>query len=140
MRLLELKESGELGLTRDLIDDIPPYAILSHTWGSDEDEVTYQDLILNVGKGKAGYRKIQFCQEQATRDHLRHFWVDTCCIDKSNNTELSEAINSMFKWYRMAEVCYAYLSDVPSTSGTSSRTSQHYLNNSAFRRSKWFSE
>ena len=113
MRLLELKESGELNLTKDLINNIPPYAILSHTWGKDEEEVTFQDLKGGSGTTKTGYKKIRFCGEQAGRDGLRYFWVDTCCIDKSNNTELGEAINSMFRWYRNAAKCYVYLSDVP---------------------------
>ena len=69
----------------------------------------------DTSKSKAGYGKIQFCGEQARRDKLHYFWVDTCCIDKSN-TELSEAINSMFRWYRNAVKCYVYLLDV-STNG-----------------------
>ena len=112
MRLLELKNNSEFSLTKDLIDNIPPYAILSHTWGEDDEEVTFQDLTQGAGKTKAGHRKIRFCAEQATRDDLQYVWVDTCCIDKSNNTELSEAINSMFRWYREAAKCYVYLSDV----------------------------
>jgi len=40
------------------------------------------------------------------------FTGDTCCINKSSSAELSEAINSMFAWYRRAKVCYAYLSDI----------------------------
>ena len=115
MRLLELKNHGEFSLTKDLVDNIPPYAILSHTWGEDDEEATFQDLAQAVGKSKAGYRKIQFCGEQAARDSLQYFWVDTCCIDKSNSTELSEAINSMFHWYRDAAKCYVYLSDVSIT-------------------------
>jgi hypothetical protein len=97
MRLLRLENHGEFNLTKDLIDNIPPYAILSHTWGEDNEEVTFQDLVQGIDKSKAGYRKIRFCGEQATRDGLQYAWVDTCCIDKSNNTELSEAINSMFR-------------------------------------------
>jgi hypothetical protein len=61
---------------------------------------------------KAGYRKIQFCGEQARHDGLQYFWVDTCCIDKSSSNELAEAINSMFRWYQRAARCYVYLSDV----------------------------
>jgi hypothetical protein len=38
--------------------------------------------------------------------------VNTCCTDKANHTELSEAIASMFRWYRDAAKCYVYLSDV----------------------------
>jgi hypothetical protein len=63
-------------------------------------------------KGKTGYRKIQFCGRQAAKDGLGYFWVDSCCIDRENSTELSEAINSMFKWYKRATKCYVYLQDV----------------------------
>jgi hypothetical protein len=98
MRLLERNSAGQLSLTKDLIkDDIPQYAILSHTWGAEE--VTFRDLIDGTGKSKAGYDKIRFCAQQATNDSLQHFWVDTCCIDKSSSAELQEAINSMFRWY-----------------------------------------
>jgi hypothetical protein len=112
MRLLELKNNGELSLTKDLVYKIPPYAILSHTWGADNEEVTYKDMAEGTVKEKIGYRKIQFCGEQAARDNLQYFWVDTCCINKTNSTELSEAINSMFRWYQDAVICYVYLSDV----------------------------
>jgi hypothetical protein len=113
MRLLELNNDGEFSLTQDIIDNIPRYAILSHTWGAEE--VTFRDMIDGTGKSKAGYDKIRFCGEQARRHSWQYFWVDTCCIDKSNNNELSEAINSMFRWYRNAAKCYVYLSDVPRT-------------------------
>ncbi|KUJ17277.1 HET-domain-containing protein [Mollisia scopiformis] len=92
-------------------DDTPPYAILSHTWG--RDEVTFQDLNLaGSGQDKLGYEKIRKCCEQAIQDGLYWAWVDTCCIDKTSSAELSEAINSMFRWYQKAQVCYVYLSDV----------------------------
>jgi hypothetical protein len=67
------------------------------------------------GKTKAEYKKILFCGEQAARDGLQHSWVDTCCIDKSNNVELQEAINSIFRWYQNATKYYVYLSDVSTT-------------------------
>ncbi|KAF1814393.1 DUF1769-domain-containing protein [Eremomyces bilateralis CBS 781.70] len=97
----------------DLVDDDIPqkYAIFSHTWIRDE-EVTSEDFTKGMGKHKDGYKKIEFCGEQTVRDGLEYFWVDTCCIDKSNNTELSKAINSIFRWYRNATRCYVYLSDV----------------------------
>jgi hypothetical protein len=99
---------------------IPPYAILSHTW-SDE-EVTFQDMSMDLSnearqllgsdfKG-ASYKKIAFCCQQASKDGLEYSWVDTCSIDKTSSSELSEAINSMYRWYAKAAVCYAYLSDV----------------------------
>jgi hypothetical protein len=48
---------------------------------------------------------IFFCATQAKRDSLDYFWVDTYCIDNANNTELSKAINSMFRWYQNAKKC-----------------------------------
>ncbi|KAH7033954.1 beta transducin-like protein HET-E2C [Macrophomina phaseolina] len=130
MRLLRRNSNGELSLTRDLRgeDTIPPYAILSHTWGADAEEVTFEDLTYSTGKNKAGYRKIQLCAEQARQDGLQYTWVDTCCIDKVNKVELSQAINSMFRWYRDATRCYVYLSDV-------SGSDVEGLN---FRKSRWF--
>ena len=138
MRLLERNNSSEFSLTQDFGDDIPRYAILSHTWGADTEEVTFRDLMDGTGKNKAGYDKIWFCGEQARRDGLQYFWVDTCCIDKSNNNELSEAINSMFRWYRNAAKCYVYLSDVPRPAFDTNDKSNQLPWESAFRKSRWF--
>jgi hypothetical protein len=102
MRLLERNDAGDYDLTEFMGDSIPCYAILSHTWGADYKEVTLEDLKNGTSTSKAGYQKLQFCRDQATKDHLRYFWVDTCCIDKSSSAELAEAINSMFAWYRNA--------------------------------------
>src|SRR3989337_2441897 len=102
MRLLQLDDKGECSLVEFVGNDIPRYAILSHTWGRDSDEVTFQDLINGTGKDKPGYCKIRFCVERAAKDDLRYSWIDTCCIDKSSSTELQEAINSMFQWYSKA--------------------------------------
>ena len=110
MRLLERHNDGEFSLVEHFGDAKPPYAILSHTWGAEE--VTFKDIIDGTGKSKVGYEKILFCGECARNDSLQYFWVDTCCIDKANSTELQEAINSMFSWYREATKCYVYLSDV----------------------------
>ncbi|GKT50423.1 vegetative incompatibility protein HET-E-1 [Colletotrichum spaethianum] len=61
---------------------------------------------------KSGWVKIrQTCRIALERGH-NYAWVDTCCIDKTSSAELSEAINSMFKWYANASACYAFLSDV----------------------------
>ncbi|KAF2022867.1 HET-domain-containing protein [Setomelanomma holmii] len=116
MRLLKYEEGGDLTIT--LFDNkaIPPYAILSHTWGADTEEVTFVDLVKGCGQAKRGYQKIRFCGEQARKDGLQYFWIDTCCIDKTNKAELSQAINSMFRWYRNSARCYVYLSDVSSPS------------------------
>ena len=81
MRLLLRSDTGEFSLTRDLVgnDIIPPYAILSHTWGADDEEVTFEDLTNGAGTDKPGYEKIRFCGEQARQDDLQYFWIDTCC-------------------------------------------------------------
>ena len=137
MRLLELKNNDEFSLTKDIVSNKQPYAILSHTWGDNDEEVNYEDLMKGSGKTKTGYKKILFCVKQAARDGLQYCWVDTCCIDKSNNTELTEAINSMFRWYRNAAKCYVYLSDV-STNDHDQVDPSLQSWQSAFRKSRWF--
>jgi hypothetical protein len=77
MRLLSLIGQGRVDWAEFSQDKIPPYAILSHTWGTEE--ISFLDLMNGNGKDKAGYRKIVFCGEQAARENLRYFWVDTCC-------------------------------------------------------------
>lgn len=124
---------------REFLDGrIPRYCILSHRWG--DDEVTYKEFRKGLRKDSAGYRKIaDFCKfvrhtsildmgtlkREAFLDpelldystpvliQIDWIWVDTCCIDKRSSAELSEAINSMFKWYERATHCVAYLADVP---------------------------
>jgi hypothetical protein len=136
MRLLQFNNNGDFSLTEFFEDDIPKYAILSHRWGPEE--VTFRDLTDSTSKFKAGYSKIQFCGEQARCDGLEYFWVDTCCIDKSSSAELSEAINSMFRWYQNAARCYVYLSDVSIRKRKASDASAECTWESAFRTSKWF--
>ena len=129
MRLLHWKGQNEISLTRDLVEnERPRYAILSHTWAEDNrEEVTFAEVETSEGRKKIGYHKIQFCATQARKDGIDHFWVDTCCIDKTNNTELSEAINSMFRWYKDAEKCYVYLSDVSFCERSPDGNRQHVL-------------
>ncbi|EFY94781.2 Heterokaryon incompatibility [Metarhizium robertsii ARSEF 23] len=138
MRLLKRDDIGNYSLTPDLSsDDVPPYAILSHTWGPDE--VVFQDLTTTPGdwQRKAGYHKIEFCADQARRHGLEFFWVDTCCIDKSDSIELQTAINSMFRWYGDAKRCYVYLSDVSGPAASGRRNSMTSWDD-AFRQSRWF--
>ena len=113
MRLLRIDDDGNFSLTTFVGNNTPSYAILSHTWEADDEELTFQDLMTGAGRDKDGHRKIRFCGDQVKKDCLRYFWVDTCCIDKSSSSELSESINSMFQWYQNAEVCYVYLADLP---------------------------
>ncbi|KAF2673214.1 HET-domain-containing protein [Microthyrium microscopicum] len=92
--------------------DVPKYAILSHTWS--DHELDFQDMAVgwNLVKIKPGAKKIEYTCDQAKVDKLQYAWVDTCCINKSSSAELSEAINSMFRWYKDATKCYAFLVDV----------------------------
>lgn len=134
MRLLECSNDGQFSLTDDLTgNNVPLYAILSHRWGPDGAEVTYRDVVDGTGEDKAGYEKLRFCAKQAQRDGLRYFWVDTCCIDKSNSNEVHESINSMFRWYHNAARCYVYLSDVSITANQPQSSWEP-----AFRMSEWF--
>ncbi|KKP02741.1 HET and Ankyrin domain-containing protein [Trichoderma harzianum] len=138
MRLLSFN-GNRLACTKDLIDEPPPYAILSHTWGGDDDEVTFSDITAGKGPDKPGYRKIQFCARQAASDGLSYFWIDTCCIDKSNSTELQREINSMFRLYKNAAKCYVYLSDVTKHGDNDQLDSSPASSwESSFRKSRWF--
>lgn len=97
----------------EFVGEAPPYAILSHTWG--DEEVTFRDMTVDKQEAtrKKAYSKILgACSQALAHGSIEWMWIDTCCIDKSSSAELSEAINSMFRWYRNAEICFAYLSDV----------------------------
>ncbi|KAI8943117.1 hypothetical protein NX059_001148 [Plenodomus lindquistii] len=166
---------------------MPEYAILSHTWGSDE--ITYQELIwINRARAmatqtqttlasstasfssqddqsaimfaaiemmirgnststlggtaeedlmnRAGYTKIVHAAREARNLGFKHIWCDVCCIDKSSSAELQEAINSMYRWYRDADVCIVYLEDVarPDRSNNASASS---IAKAAFQSCRW---
>jgi hypothetical protein len=134
MRLLHIKNGG-FSLVERFGNAIPPYAILSHTWGNDNDELSFRDLADGKGHDKDGWNKIKFCGKQAMEDGIEYIWVDTCCIDKSSSNELGEAINSMFHWYQDAVICYVYLSDVSVRDSSESRQS---IWADQFRDSRWF--
>jgi hypothetical protein len=107
---MRLINTGTLELQDFSLKTIPPYAILSHTWGTDE--ITFQDtLSQKVLLGK-GYIKIQQSCLLARKRGLEFAWVDTCCIDKTSSAELTESINLMYQWYRDATVCFVYLEDL----------------------------
>jgi len=118
--------------------DVPRYAILSHTWG--EEEVTFQHLESKNFQHLKGYPKLHGSCRVARTEGYDWIWIDTCCIDKTSSAELSEAINSMFVWYRDSDVCYAYLGDVtynvddpPSAPGRQVDGLER-----ALRKSRWF--
>jgi len=80
---------------------------------------------------REGFQKIVRCCAKAKSEGHRYVWIDTCCIDKSSSSELSEAINSMFRWYRDPDICYYYLDDVRSSQDPAGTASE-------FRASLWF--
>lgn len=116
----------------------PRYYILSHRWGPEE--VNYKDYRKKRTTDGPGYRKIvdacDFARtwQSSGNDALpvRYLWIDTCCIDKRSSAELSEAINSMFKWYRLARMCIVYLADV------SSMDCQDVVTENALGKCDWF--
>ncbi|KAB5563322.1 heterokaryon incompatibility protein-domain-containing protein [Coniochaeta sp. 2T2.1] len=119
---------------------MPPYAILSHTWGAEE--VTMQEFQLcdQATRTKAGYLKIQkTCELAISTFGLNYAWVDTCCIDKKSSAELSEAINSMFRWYAQAKVCIVFLEDLDVDPFTPCLRENGYTPTTAFERCRWFS-
>ncbi|KAI0413934.1 HET-domain-containing protein [Xylaria grammica] len=107
MRLLNCKSLA----FEEFVQDVPRYAILSHTWG--DEEVSLEDMRSGAAAAseRKGHEKITATCRIAQEQALDYAWIDTCCIDKSSSAELSEAINSMFAWYRDAAVCYVWLSD-----------------------------
>ena len=73
MRLLQLREDGEIDLVEYIGKEAPPYAIFSHTWGPTDEEVSFADFIKRTHKSKVGWAKIQKCGDQTDRDGLKHF-------------------------------------------------------------------
>ena len=154
MRVLRTKDSQRIDwIPRLCTHRGQPYAILSHRWFRDANhEVLFGDIeeidrsIVNglehpyivknpqyaggTASSKPGFGKLQGAARQAQSCGYQYLWIDTCCIDKSSSAELSEAINSMFKWYKAAAVCYVYLLDVSDSSDMSQ--------NSLFAVSEWW--
>lgn len=97
-------------------DQVPAYAIISHRWTNQE--VSYQDFlndrstIIQGFRQSYGWTKILKARAIAKVRGYRWFWLDSCCIDKKSSAELTEAINSMFNWYRRSAECYVFLPDV----------------------------
>ena len=126
MRLINIHT---LDLSEDFDVDIPNCVTASHRWLRKAAETTFADIQKRRNTDKDGYKKLQGFAAYV-RVHIPHVqWlgIDTCCIYKDSDAEMSEAINSMCEWYKNAEVCLAYLADV------NTRDDQD-----AFRQSEWF--
>ncbi|KAF5357389.1 hypothetical protein D9758_005888 [Tetrapyrgos nigripes] len=150
MRLLSIpphKSSAFPKLVSFRPNEIPPYAILSHTWEHDEiefphiqnlktgepDASTRKDLAELQRRAPASYSKIMGACRLARKDGFDYIWIDSCCINKDSSAELSEALNSMYQHYKRAIVCYVYLSDVRDVAAQNPRLAE-----SDFRQCKWF--
>ncbi|KIM52916.1 hypothetical protein SCLCIDRAFT_478751 [Scleroderma citrinum Foug A] len=132
-----LIKQGELDCHKNVLefkdDETTEYAILSHRWTAQE--VDYREMVKLAKMGveervricrRDGYRKILQSCEQARANGYEWLWVDTCCIDKRSSAELSEAINSMYRWYEKAKMCYAYLHDVHGSSFPTASDKKRY--------------
>ncbi|KAJ2898044.1 het domain [Zalerion maritima] len=124
---------------------VPPYAILSHTWDSEEISLLDIEGLHGYWESSGGannsipttkkrsFEKIRRAVRTARQHGYKYIWVDTCCIDKTSQEEVSDAVNNNFAWYQDAAVCYAYLSDVEPAD-----RDDVYGDKSTFRRSRWF--
>ena len=131
MHFIKFNDQGEPSLVERIGDDIPAYGILSHTWGADDEEVTFDDFRNGTGAQKLGYGKIKFCADRSDRDGLRYFWIDTCCINKAEISRSSLRHLTQCSGGKCAATrCYVYLSDVTDAEDSTMET--------AFRLSRWF--
>ena len=118
-------------------DPDQPYAMLSHVWGEEEvnyttyEKIDKKQISREAPRGYSdGLSKILWGCHMARQDGFKYFWTDTCCINKSNqgdHTELDTSIRSMFKWYRNAAVCYAYLTTVTASPGQVKESHRAFL-------------
>lgn len=123
--------------------DLPEYGILSHVWLAAEEEISFQDVEKGrTSSEKQGRRKLDFARKQAHEDGFEYVWIDTCCIDKNSSAELAEAINSMYRWYKYAEVCYVYLADILDSVALKAQEpgqgDTNTWNRNSFGHSRWF--
>lgn len=112
MRLLHTKDFRLVEDKDPEFQTDPRYAIVSHRWLPGETEsldFSSRDI---AGDSSPVIKKVRGACKQASDDGFSWIWIDSVCIDRSNAVELGRAINSMFKCYRKATICYTYLSDV----------------------------
>ncbi|KAG2338713.1 hypothetical protein BDR05DRAFT_969007 [Suillus weaverae] len=95
------------------------YAMLSHRWEGKEpllQDIQGKDVYESELDLVGGMTKLRSFCKTARNAGYNWAWSDTCCIDKSNNVELQESVNSMFVWYHHSALTIIYLSDVPPSS------------------------
>ncbi|KAH7073184.1 hypothetical protein FB567DRAFT_553812 [Paraphoma chrysanthemicola] len=87
MLLIQI-DGGHLSIVECFGAAIPPYLVLSHTWGHDGEEVTFKDMRKGRGHDKLSYNKLKFCVRQTLEHGLEHFWIDTCCTGRPDHNAL----------------------------------------------------
>lgn len=93
----QISDTGKFAIHEFTGYEILLYTILLYTWS--KEKVTYQEINSAGTKKKSGYKKItQYCLV-ARANRYKYIWINTYYINKISNTELSEAINSMYHWY-----------------------------------------
>ena len=129
MRLLNTKT---LEFDEFFESEIPKYLILSHRWQGKETTLQAFEASkrLPLSECTPGVAKIRKLCEMAVAADYEWCWADTCCIDKTSSSELTEAINSMWTWYAEADACYVYMPDVKKSDDTELET--------MLGRSTWF--
>jgi hypothetical protein len=138
MRLLEDDGYGNLSLVKKHDNDIPRYAILSHTWGPDNEEFNFKDVTEGQGGNKISYKKIEFCRAQAASNGLKYFWVDTCA---STNRAAPNSVRRSIRCFagiemRINATCIYLMSQ--RLRGMNLRSSPAMWG-AALRKSRWFS-
>lgn len=119
LRLLTQTGDGGYKLESFRRSDAPSYAVLSRTWSEDpSDEISFQDIQIGNITNRKAFFKLHFCGTQALQDGLVYFWIDTCCIDKSNEIEEKSTVSLMWQIYEAAAICYTLLSDVSADTTT----------------------
>ena len=126
----EIRQVDEL-LSIQKLENDGEYAIVSHRWSvGDEDVFPKLEILHRKNRDTQQHKqaeqvkdllqrsndesisKIRLACREARKDKIPYVWIDTCCIDRRDLRELSQALNSMFRWYKEARICYTYLSDV----------------------------
>ncbi|RPD54186.1 HET-domain-containing protein [Lentinus tigrinus ALCF2SS1-7] len=141
-------DRAELHFFADPEDVEDGYATLSHVW--DKEEQSFQDVqkirkkcarnLTAKGRNPRNFvcEKIRRCCELAESHGYKWVWIDTCCIDKTSSAELSEAINSMFRYYALSSICYAYMRDVTPIAFPDGSPQTYYRARNHLGTSIWF--
>lgn len=121
-------------IQREAIRENVTYAMLSHCWDYEDGEVSSLDMTWGTHKQKQGYAKLESACRLAASHGYKYIWIDTCCLNREDPGEMSEAINAMFDWYKNASVCYVYLADVEAVLSPHN----YHTFTDALSRARWF--